>query len=90
MCRTLICVSFQQKKPKWTCHGGGNEYIGRMKKIIAMLPLAALMVLPVLAQTDHFPNQRWKETKTEHFTIRTQGTSPSVAKKYAEKVWGNL
>lgn len=43
--------------------------------------------LTVFGQTDHFPNQRWKETKTDHFTIRTQGTSASSAKKLAEKVW---
>lgn len=39
------------------------------------------------AQVDHFPDQKWKETKTDHFTIRTQGTSASGAKRYVEKVW---
>lgn len=41
----------------------------------------------IQAQIDHFPDQKWKETKTDHFTIRTQGASASTAKKYAEKVW---
>lgn len=57
-----------------------------MKKFI-MLIAAAALVAPALAQTDHFPGQKWKETKTDHFTIRTQGASAGVAKKYAEKVW---
>lgn len=56
-------------------------------KMMIILSLLTMLWVPAFAQTDHFPNQRWKETKTDHFTIRTQGASPSVAKKYAEKVW---
>ena len=65
----------------------GALAISDVMKNILNLMLMALFVVPAMAQIDHFPNHRWKETKTEHFTIRTLSTSPSVAKKYAEKVW---
>lgn len=65
---------------------GALAISGVMKNILNLM-LMALFVVPAMAQIDHFPNHRWKETKTEHFTIRTLSTSPSVAKKYAEKVW---
>lgn len=56
-------------------------------KILLISLFGMYAISSLYAQTDHFPNQRWKETKTDHFTIRTQGTSASPAKKYAEKVW---
>ncbi|MFK7911363.1 MAG: hypothetical protein AB8F34_12300 [Akkermansiaceae bacterium] len=57
-----------------------------MKKLLCLVGMI-VSALPCLAQVDHFPDQKWKETKTDHFTIRTQGVSPTTAKKYAEKVW---
>ncbi|MBT8043626.1 MAG: hypothetical protein KJO79_01645 [Verrucomicrobiae bacterium] len=57
-----------------------------MKKLVLF---ALLMLSPGVthAQVEHFPNQKWRETKTDHFTIRTQGASAAGAKRLAEKVW---
>jgi hypothetical protein len=58
-----------------------------MKEILTLIILA-LSLATTHAQIDHFPDQKWKETQTDHFTIRTQGASASTAKKYSKKVWG--
>ncbi|MGB0774716.1 MAG: hypothetical protein ACPG32_03535 [Akkermansiaceae bacterium] len=57
------------------------------RSLLAVIALSGLATCFAQAQHDHFPNQRWKEVKTDHITIRTQGASSSIAKKYAEKVW---
>lgn len=41
----------------------------------------------VLAQHQHFPNMKWKERQTDHFTIRTHDTGTDPAKRNAEDVW---
>lgn len=57
-----------------------------MKTIFTFLLLTLSLSL-ASAQIDHFPDQKWKETQTDHFTIRTQGASPGGAKRLVEKVW---
>ena len=40
-----------------------------------------------LAQHHHFPEMKWKERQTDHFTIRTHDTRTDPAKRNAEDVW---
>lgn len=50
--------------------------------------LATCLATPTLcAQHVHFPDQNWKERKSDHFTLRVASTSNDPASRYAEKVW---
>lgn len=48
----------------------------------------ALVTSPIVdAQHAHFPAGNWKEKKSDHFTLRIDGTSADPAARNAEKVW---
>jgi hypothetical protein len=50
--------------------------------------IALCLGAPLLhAQHVHFPDQVWKERKSDHFTLRVSSTSNDPASRYAEKVW---
>jgi hypothetical protein len=49
---------------------------------------AALLAAPFAhAQHDHFPAGKWKEKKSDHFTLRVDSTNTDPAARNAEKVW---
>ena len=39
------------------------------------------------AQHAHFPAGKWKEKKSDHFTLRIDSTNADPAARNAEKVW---
>ncbi len=52
--------------------------------ILALVLLAGPLVQ---AQHVHFPAGKWKEKKSDHFTLRIDSTSADPAARNAEKVW---
>ncbi|MGB1128829.1 MAG: hypothetical protein ACPG4K_02165 [Haloferula sp.] len=56
-----------------------------LKKPILALLLGAFPM--VHAQAPHFDGMKWREKETDHFLIRSHGTSSDPASKLAEKVW---
>lgn len=56
--------------------------------MIGRILALAVAASPLLrAQHAHFPGGTWKERKSDHFTLRMDGTDADPAGRNAEKVW---
>ena len=65
-----------------------HRYFGAVKNLTILSTLSLMLSAGCLqAQTDHFPNMKWKEKELDHFVIRTFRTNADPARRFAEKTY---
>ena len=57
------------------------------RSLLALCAFPSLFATLAPAQHQHFEGFKWRERQTDHFTMRSSGTSHDPASRYAEKVW---